>query len=408
MPISHDILIIGHVWPEPKSSAAGTRMMQLIDIFKEFNFTVAFACAAQSGEHRASLDDVTEIAASLNDPDFDVMLKDLNPRIVVFDRFIVEEQYGWRVSRMCPNAVRVLNTEDLHSLRKSRQKAVLQDREHTTGDILGEELALRELASIYRCDLSLMVSEFEMDVLIQQFKIDKSILFYLPILVEAQKTIKSYYDRADFMFIGNFLHKPNHDAVLYLKNGIWPLIRSKVKANLHIYGAYAPQSILSLHKPEDRFFIRGRAEDAQEVIEHARVMVAPLRFGAGIKGKLLEAMQYGTPSVTTMIGAEGISKGRWNGYVCHDPAQFADAAVSLYHDEKRWNEAQQTGYEILATRFARENFIPAFSDKLRAIADNLYVHRQANFIGKMLQFHSMRSTEYMSRWIECKSKTSVK
>ena len=151
----------------------------------------------------------------LNSSSFDDFVIELNPTIVLFDRFMVEEQFGWRVSESCPNALKLLDTEDLHCLRQARQLAVKENREFTY-EYLFSDVAKREIASILRCDLSLMVSEFEMELLQKQFKISKDLLFYLPIFAERLNEILSFAERNDFVFIGNFLHEPNWDCVKYL------------------------------------------------------------------------------------------------------------------------------------------------------------------------------------------------
>jgi len=168
------------------------------------------------------------------------------------------------------------------------------------------------------------------------FKVPSFLLFYLPIWVENEKlSLPSFEERSDFMFIGNFLHAPNHDAVVYLKEVIWPLIFEKFpEAKMSIYGAYPTQKINSLHQPKMNFFVHGRAESSFEVILKARVLLAPIRFGAGIKGKLLEAMQFGTPSVTTEIGAEAMNGDfLWNGFVADSPEDFANKAIELYQNK---------------------------------------------------------------------------
>ena len=119
------ILIIGFVWPEPKSSGAGTRMMQLIDLFLKQGSKITFASAASDSEFMFDVTQlgIEKVAIAINDPGFDDFVKKLNPSIVLFDRFMVEEQFGWRVAENCPDALRVLDTIDLHSLRLARQKA---------------------------------------------------------------------------------------------------------------------------------------------------------------------------------------------------------------------------------------------------------------------------------------------
>ncbi|MBA4317597.1 MAG: glycosyltransferase [Flavobacterium sp.] len=413
MNANQHVLIIGFVWPEPNSSAAGERMVQLISIFKEQGFGVTFASPAMDSDYMIDLNslEVVKKSITLNCPSFDVFVKELNPTIVLFDRFMMEEQFGWRVAENCPDALRLLDTEDLHCLRLARQKAFKENRPFSTDDLLVEDVAKREIASILRCDISLMISEYEMELLHAIFKIDADLLYYLPLLLEpiedsTIQNLPSFGERNNFVFIGNFLHEPNWNAVQYLKETIWPLIRKQMPESvLQIYGAYPSQKVLQLHQPKQGFYIMGRADDAQEVVRNAKVVLAPLCFGAGIKGKLLEAMQCGTPSVTTTIGAESMCGDlSWNGFITDDAQGFADKAVELYQDKNLWLKAQQNGFEIIIKRYLKSLFEDDFIKYILKVQTNLKPHRLHNFMGTMLQHHTLTSTKYMSRWIEEKNK----
>ncbi len=406
------VLIIGFVWPEPNSSGAGTRMMQLIELYLKYDCKVTFACAAADSEFMfevATLG-VEKVSIVLNDASFDSFVKSLNPDIVLFDRFMVEEQFGWRVAEQCPNALRMLDTIDLHSLRLARQKAV---KEHVAmqSEDLFSDTAKREIASILRCDISLLISEIEIGILEAQYKIDPKLLYYLPFLVDEidETTVNlwpTFEDRKDFVFIGNFLHEPNWNAVQYLKETVWPLLRAALpEASLHIYGAYANQKVLQLHQLKERFLIKGRAANAYDVVSKARVVVAPIRFGAGAKGKLIEAMQCGTPSVTTVIGAESMQGDLpWNGVISDDVETMVAAAVALYQNQELWEEAQQRGVVIVNERYSKTLFEADFMKHIVEIQQQLKQHRLANFMGAILMHHTTASTKYMSRWIESKNK----
>ncbi len=400
------LLIIGFVWPEPKSSAAGNRMMQLIEFFYINGYKITFASAAQNLEFSEdiSIFCIDKKYIELNSSSFDDFVKDLNPNIVLFDRFMVEEQFGWRVSESCPNALKILNTEDLHSMRQARQFAVKENRKFELDDLFSD-VAKREIASILRCDMSLMVSEFEIEILHEHFKIAKELLHYLPIFANRLNVIPTYDERNDFLFIGNFLHEPNWDCVKYMFEKIWPLLNKKLPdAKMFIYGAYPSQKVMELNKPKQNFFIMGRTDDAFEVIKKAKVVLAPLRFGAGIKGKLLEAMQCGTPNVTSSIGAEAMAGILdWNGFVKDNPNEFVEAAVQLYVDKDLWQKCQTNGFDILEKRFKKVLFEKEFITKINSILDNLKQHRNNNFIGSILQHHLLSSTKYMSKWIEAKN-----
>lgn len=403
------LLVIGTVWPEPASSAAGTRMLQLLALFQKDGYAVTFASAAQDSPFMCDLEalGVTRVPILLNDASFDAFVSDFKPDVVLFDRFMTEEQFGWRVAEHCPNALRVLDTEDLHLLRKARQTAVKENREFSKADLYSD-IARREIASIYRCDLSLVISEYEMQLLAEVFKIDASLLFYLPFLadVPSQTNLKSFSDRRDLMFIGNFLHEPNWDAVRHLKTAIWPLVRQQLPdAKLKIYGAYPSQKVLQLHNPKENFLVLGRAEAAATVIAEARVMLAPLRFGAGAKGKLLEAMQCGTPSVTTLVGAESMhGELPWNGSIACADLEFADAAVQLYQDAVLWQTAQQNGLTILAQRYAKNLFDAPFMQRIQTLRERVIQHRRENFFGSLLWQQGFAASKYMALWIAAKNK----
>lgn len=407
------ILIIGTVWVEPNSSAAGSRMLQLIELFLKKGFKVTFASSAQKSDKakKMSILGVEEVFIELNSSSFDVYVKKLNPTIVVFDRFMMEEQYGWRVAENCPNALRILDTEDLHFLRKVRHQQLKKGEQFTTNALLNSIEAKREIASILRCDLSLIISTYEMDLLKSIFKIDEKIIYYLPFLLDKVdenqiKKWKPFEEREHFIFIGNFFHKPNIDAVITLKKEIWSKIRKQLPdAEIHIYGAYLRQQIQELHNKKEGFIIKGFAENAQEVVKNARVVLAPLRFGAGIKGKLTEAMVCGTPSVTTSIGVEGMTKELyWNGFVEDDFTEFSKMAVILYVEKSTWKMTQSNGIRIVNSTYNKQKIGKPFLDKIIALQQNLEQHRTQNFFGSLLQHQTLQATKYMSKWIESKNK----
>lgn len=407
------LLIIGLVWPEPSSTAAGSRMLQLITFFLSKEYQITFACTAQETEHSMDLSalGVKKKNIKLNHVSFDGFITELSPSIVLFDRFITEEQFGWRVLKYAPSAIRILDTEDLHSLRSARQEAFKDNTIFSLDKWLQHDMTKREVASIYRCDCSLIISTYEMELLLNHVKVYPDILLYLPFQLEkidndTKKGWTAFEDREDFICIGNGKHAPNIDAFLWLKEEIWPLIRKQLPhVKLNVYGAYLPQRIVQLHKPSEGFYVWGRAGDAKKVIKQSKVNLAPLRFGAGIKGKLIESMACGTPSITTNIGAEGMHQEYpWNGTIVDTPQAFAQAAVALYENQETWEQSQVNGVDIINNIYDKAILNPILSTKIETLTTNLENHRQKNFIGELLNHHTMASTEYMSRWIEAKNK----
>lgn len=400
------LLIIGLVWPEPTSSAAGWHMLELIRSFRKQDYELHFACAAAKSPNSFPLTDwqVQEHEIQLNDSGFDAWVKDLHPDMVLFDRFMVEEQYSWRVKEACPQALLLLDTEDLHGIRAARQAAYktgrqVQDADYLHGDIL------REIASILRCDLSLIISPTEMTLLDRVFRIDPSLLFHLPFYLEPEeRQTPSFKQRQHFMFMGNFIHEPNWKTVQVLKD-LWPSIRKQLpKAELHIYGAYASQKVLQLHHPASGFLIKGRAEDAISCMEQYRLLLAPIPFGAGLKGKFIDALRAGTVSISSSIGAEGLSQdGLWQGLITDDRETFIQESIALYESETAWQEAQQRGKHLWEKLDSRAQYA-AFLTLLPKLQENLEMHRRQNIMGQLLWNNQYNARKYMSLWIEQKNK----
>ncbi|NVJ61018.1 MAG: glycosyltransferase family 4 protein [Gammaproteobacteria bacterium] len=441
------LLVIGYVWPEPNSSAAGSHMLSLIQLFKEQGWQVTFASPAVKSGFEFDLESIGILVESikLNCDSFNQFCHSLRPDAVLFDRFMMEEQFGWRVELSCPDAVRILDTEDLQCLRDARHRLVKSSSDEinklepnaetdslnnitvknntvkkitvknvtfTKSDILNpkikhlSDIALREIAAIFRSDLSLIISSFEFDWLKTNFSIPEQQLLHIPFLVnQAEKEFTHFKNRKNFISIGNFRHAPNWDSVLQLKS-LWPSIRHQLpEAELHIYGAYTPPKATALNDSKGGFIIKDRAESALNVIRHARVLLAPLRFGAGIKGKLMDAMMVGTPSVTTPIGAEGMQVSEhWPGAVVDNSAEFVQRAVELYQDEQLWTRSQNKIVDTLSTNFDYQSIASRLIQRIDAVVENPSDHRAHLFFNAMFRYHSMRSTEFMSRWIDLKNK----
>lgn len=407
------ILIIGKVWPEPDSSAAGRRMKQLIELFSQKG-ELHFACANTFTGNEMDLNavGVKIYVIELNNDTVNDFFKELNPDIVVFDRFLTEEQYGWRLIEHCPDAVRILNTEDLHFLRKTRQQYVKQNNQFTTDtsvlDFKNDE-TMRELASIYRSDWTIMISPFEMDLLQNEIQIPADLLTYLPIFTEAKSSTEiPFSDRKNFLFIGNMLHEPNVDAVRMLIENCWPIIHQECKeAELIIAGGYPPQSILQLNNPKKKIRVVGHSKELDELYKTVRVSLIPLRFGAGIKGKIMETLEYGVPFMSTSIGTEGFFfDEKWNDLTADNWNEFSQKAVSLYSDITQWNYYQDLGRKHLTNRFSKSGFESRFLDELDELIATIENKRKKRYYSQLLQHHTLMSTRYLSKWIMEKNNKS--
>ncbi|MDR0209486.1 MAG: glycosyltransferase family 4 protein [Pseudomonas putida] len=397
-------LVIGQAWPEPRSSAVGGHMMQILESFRARGWRITFASAANAAEHKADLAS-QGVAEQLIDEHFEHFIAELAPDIVLFDRFAMEEQFGPSVRKHCPNALRVLETSDLQSLREARHQLLrrrliegLDPNDfralfNTSGPELFRQmaptdLAQRELAAIYRCDLSLIISDVETDLLVNGFGVPDYLLHWCPLMLDpTAQTLRPFAEREHIVTIGNFRHAPNWDAVLWMKHNLWPMIRRRLpQAQLHIHGAYATPKALALHNPEEGFHLLGWAEDALQVMSNARLCLAPLRFGAGIKGKLADAMLCGTPSVTTPIGAEAMHGALpWPGAIAGTAEALAQACVRLYSDEAAWQQAQAACAPLLKTRYDRNRHAAALTERIEHSLAHLDEQRLYNFTRAMLR-----------------------
>lgn len=411
--MARTLVVIGLHWPEPESTAAGLRMLQLLELFQSYGYAITYLSSGAATPHSFALSAIGVSAQriAVNDAQFDTLISTLQPQVVLFDRFVAEEQFGWRVRAAVPEALTVLDTEDLHCLRKVRQQ-LKGDYSLLIDQLKASDTAKREIASIYRCDLSLIISEFEMALLKTHFQIAEAQLCYLPFLISSSaiqtQALPTYGARQHFMTVGNFKHAPNYDAVLYLKESLWPGIRAQnSNSELHIYGAYTPDKVKQLHNPKHGFIIKGYTPDIDATMQQYKVCLAALRFGAGLKGKLLKAMQNGLPCVMTALGAEGMFGNMApNGFVADSSDDFITKATQLYTSEAVWTTSQAQGFNVLQQRFDWSVFSPLFQDRLQALLKDLQAHRSANFVGSMLHHHQHQSTKYLSKWIAAKNKTS--
>ena len=148
-----------------------------------------------------------------------------------------------------------------------------------------------------------------------------------------------------------------------------------------------------------------KRQDLDGFLQSHRLMLAPLQFGAGLKGKVLDAMRNGIPCILTTIAAEGIfGSTEPNGFIEDSLDNFIDKAVQLYNNKPYWKSAQQSGFKTLSIRFSSSLFETVFIQRIHDILNKLQLHRLENITGLLLEYHQNKSTKYFSKWIEEKNK----
>lgn len=428
------LLWICSVWPEPDSSAAGTRTFRLLQGLRDRDISVSVTSGCKDSGYRAALETIG-IATELfepNDSRFDEYLKQTKPDVVIFDRFMTEEQFSFRVRQQLPEAVRVLDTVDLHGLRRVRQKLALQSPasqssrdkvclEVPDAALVGDDF-LREIASILRSDLALMVSDAEIDFLVNRCGVPRrhltrcSLLYPFPdfYLAPVSGEGASFNQRAHFIAIGNCNHPPNMDGFEVLTRAVWPQINKLLRARdvdgieLHLYGAYPNNALIAMKNPALGIIVQGKAPDAVTTLAQYRVNLAPLRFGAGVKGKIADGWFAGTPCVSTTLGAEGMNhESSFGGYVTDSWREFAEFAVELYLNENEWRKAQAVGFSLVQKLFSQDAQLISLTAALNVLSSNqsdTAAIRAKNVVGEILWREQYRSTEFFSRWIEEKNR----
>lgn len=435
------VIYLCSVWPEPQSSAAGIRSLHLVESLRADSVEVILASHAK-GEKTPPFEHFESHPIELNRGSFDQWLETLHRErpidAVIFDRFITEEQYGWRVSRF-PEIIRILDTQDLHSLRAYRelkvkelalqQRAVSQDSGAPSNSFPDAEVdlvewkksehTLRELGSILRCDLTLVVSSAEKELLRSAMPPDyfhKIIYAPFPATGKAKpeemsatrdsglkKTEIEVSQSSAFRvgFFGNARHLPNEDAVRVLVQEVWPRFLKKlervstnISAQLILAGAYPPAKYQQYIKTKG-VELRGSVppEEWGDFVSGLSVLAAPLRFGAGIKGKILDALSWGIPVVTSPIGAEGLG-GCWTVENAEEMAHALSVLALEPVAAQRLGAAGKIWYE--------QAYIPATGEQWWKNSAGSPQNR--TWYQSLLQMESLGREKYFSKWIECKEK----
>ncbi len=289
------------------------------------------------------------------DADCRRMIEAYRPLAAVFLHHESEQRFAKSYYTFSPATVRVLDTVDLAFLREIRE-SWLESGRGGQPSISTTSLppdAVAETISIARSDVTFVVSDFERQLLTERLFFDEHRVKIVTSVHEPATTVRPFHEREGFVFLGGFRHRPNIDAVLWIVEEIWPRIRASLtNASLLLYGSSMPREILSLSDPSRGVFARGFVADHREALGLARVMLTPLRFGAGVKGKIGEALAVGTPVVSTAIGAEGMDEAGTALAIGNGSAELAEWATRLYRDEDEWSVRSARGFDVLRTRFS--------------------------------------------------------
>jgi O-antigen biosynthesis protein len=265
-----------------------------------------------------------------------------------------------------PQAAVIFHVADLHFLRMQR---LAQLEESEEGLAEAEAMKGRELALIRNSDCTITHSIVEAEILAEEAP--GSAVAVWPLMFDYFGTEIGFQARRDVVFLGGYKHSPNIDAVLFFVREILPLLkREEPSLRFIVAGANPTREILNL--ASDDVVVTGLVEDLRDVFDQARVFVCPLRVGAGAKGKVMSALSYGIPVVSTSIGIEGagLEEGR-HVLVADDPAAFAQETMRVYRDAGLWKRLSQDGQALIRDEFSTAMGVRVFG----AAIDKAFRHK---------------------------------
>jgi O-antigen biosynthesis protein len=341
------VLVIDHCTPTPNQDAGSVISFNLLLLLREMGFQVTFIPEDNflyMPEYTTALQRAgIEVLYAPYYTNVEQHLKDCGNRydLALLFRPTVVERHLKTIHTLCPKAKVLFHTVDLHFLRMSREAELHADEAKQQAAI---EMKERELAAIRASDASIVVSTAELELLSPELPDAK--LHVFPLIMDVRGTNKPFNERKDIIFVGSFQHAPNVDAVQFFVSEIMPQLRQRLTGvRFYAVGNNPPANIQALASED--VIITGFVEDLNSLSDKMRISVAPLRYGAGIKGKIGSAMAVGLPVVATPLAVEGMSlTDGENILVAEDAAKFADTVVKLYQDEILWNQISHNSLEF--------------------------------------------------------------
>ncbi|MEO9307217.1 MAG: FkbM family methyltransferase [Nitrososphaera sp.] len=271
-----------------------------------------------------------------------------------------------KIKEHAPKCKIIYEASDLHFVRIFRE-AEISKSEKLIAE--AESSKKTELELMNKSHLSLFRGEKECAMAIAE---NKSILTAAaPLALYYDGKWKSFDERKDLVFVGGYNHPPNVDAVEYFISDIFPIIQNKLPdIKFYVIGSNVPEKIKNLCSSNKNCILVGYVPDLSSYLLNCRVMVAPLRYGAGVKGKITQSMTYHLPVVTTSIGAEGISEKNDDVLlISDDPTDFANKVIKLYENKELWTRLADKAYEFADIHYSPESVRNVFSQIIQRLVN---------------------------------------
>ncbi len=346
------ILIIDATTPEPDKDSGSVRLTNLMQCCRDLGYSVTFFADNRdyAGDYTRDLQRAgIEVLyhpwlESLHD-----FFRDRGGEFdyVFISRHYIAINYVSLLKRYCPAARFIFDTVDLHYLREQRLAELEQSLPLKR---TAEQTRRSEISVIKAAAATLVVSTVEKEVLAKDAPGEK--IHVLSNIHQVPGRDKDFEDRKDIYFVGGYQHPPNVDAACWFVNDVWPLIHQQLPAvHFHLIGSKAPERVRSLNG--DGVVFHGFVESLQPFLSDCRLAVAPLRYGAGVKGKVNMSMAHGQPVVATPAAVEGMFAEHERELLVADNAEsFAREVVRLYQDENLWNRLSDASVQNVETHFS--------------------------------------------------------
>jgi GT2 family glycosyltransferase len=363
------VLVIDAYTPQPDQDSGSLRLRYLFDCFQQLGYGVSFFADNRGYDPVYSKALQQAGVEVLYNPWIDSLHAFFRERgaefdIVLISRHYIAVNYIHFIRRFCPRAKFVFDTVDLHYLREQR----LAELENSLPlKRVAAQTRRSELAVVRAADATLVVSPVEQAVLAQDAPGVR--VHVLSNIHRATGSRRPFAERKDLFFVGGYQHPPNIDAAQWFVGSIWPRIRAHLPdLRFHLIGSKAPESVRALAGNGVEF--HGYVEDLEPWLDGCRLAVAPLRYGAGVKGKVNMSMSRGQPVVATPMAVEGLyATDGVDLLVAEGAADFADAVVRLYGDEALWNRLSAGGLENVRNHFSVETAQRRLAELLDALGD---------------------------------------
>jgi GT2 family glycosyltransferase/glycosyltransferase involved in cell wall biosynthesis len=352
--ITRRVLVIDHCTPTPDQDAGSLTCLEIMRAFKDIGFKVTFVPEDNFLYMPKETRNLQRIGIEAVYYPFCKSVREYLESyghlfdVVLIFRSGAASRHLATVRELCPTAKILYHTSDLHFLRQIRQMAIEGSSKKKRAQV--EQTKATELSLINSVDLTIVHSTYEREILAELAP--GANVYVFPWILDTVGRVADFNQRNGLIFLGGYRHPPNVDAVRYFVSEVWSLIRARIpEAVFYVAGSNPPPELLKLDG-KDNIVVTDHIEDLQPYFERVRLSVAPIRYGAGIKGKVAMSMAHGVPVVASACAAEGMGLIDGENIVIEDdPREMARKIVEFYHDEPRWLKFSDQGLAFVEDNY---------------------------------------------------------